>query len=100
MPDQAIHERRPFLVMFGRRHVRLPPETTYVRLAGDVFRKETELDKRAHAVGEQSVDDVIDVLPVENQGSIVPATDEHVVVQQSMEAQVAEPAMLRYQLQM
>jgi hypothetical protein len=30
----------------------------------------------------------------------VPATDEHVVVQQSMEAQVAEPAMLRYQLQM
>jgi hypothetical protein len=45
-------------------------------------------------MGQQGINQVIDVLPVEYQGSVLPAADEHVVMQEAVETQIAEATIL------
>ena len=92
MSDKFVHQGAPVTVVFGRRHMGLPPEAADVGFARQVFREEAKLEKRLHPIGQQGIDQIIDVLPVEYQGPVLPPAGEHVVVQQAMETQIAKSA--------
>jgi hypothetical protein len=77
----------------------LPPEAPEVRLTRQVLWKETEFDKWAHPMGKQSINKIINVLPIENQASVLPPADKHVVVEQAVEAQIADATVLGCELQ-
>ena len=72
----------------------MPPEAPEVRFAREVFREETEFNKRTHPISEQGINQIIDVLPVEYQGSVLPPADEHVVMKQAVETQIAKSTTL------
>jgi hypothetical protein len=72
----------------------LPPEAAKVRLAREILRKETEFDKGAHSIGYHRIKQIINILPIENQSSVLSPADKHVVMQQAMETQIAKSTML------
>ena len=72
----------------------LPPEAPDVRFAREVLREEAEFKKRTHPIGQQGINQIIDILPVEYQGSVLSPADEHVVMQQAVETQIAKSTIL------
>ena len=94
MSDKSIHKVAPVMIVFRRRHMGLPPEAPHVRLSCQILREETEFDKWAHPVGQQRINQIINILPVKNQGSVLPPADEHVVMQQAVETQITKSAPL------
>jgi hypothetical protein len=78
----------------------LPPETAKVRLACEVLREKTELDERPHTPGEQRIDKIINILPIEDQAPAMTTTHEHVIVQKAVKAKISDSAVLRDDLKM
>ncbi len=88
--DQAI----PLLIVLGRRHVALPPEQR-LGAAGQGLGHEAQFHERLDAHVQHRVVERIDVLPVvDGTAVLVLAVDAHVIAQQAVHAQIAEPAFL------
>ena len=74
--------------------MRLPPEAAKVRLTCQVLREKTELDERPYPLSKQRINQLINILPIEDQAAVLPPANEHVVVQETMEAKISHSAML------
>jgi hypothetical protein len=77
------------------RHVRLPPETPNFRGGRQVLREKTKLHERANVRGQESIEEFIDILKIENQLAIrlTPAR-KHVVVEKPVKPQPPGSAVL------
>ena len=92
---EGLDELRPLVVILRRGDMGLPPEGAQLGFAGDGLGEKAELDEGADAGLEHGVEEIVEVLPVEDELAVpVAAADEHVVVKQAVEAQIAEAAML------
>ena len=78
----------------------LPPETADIRLRCQILGEEAELDEGADIGSQQGVKEVINVLEVENQAVSIAPAGKHVVMEESVKADVANPAMLGCQPEM
>ena len=89
---RAADQFGPLGVVLGRRAVALPPEDRAL-FARQIAGAEAELDERADADLQQPVEERVHVLEVVDRLPRLLAVDEHVVVEQAVEADVAEAAL-------
>ena len=101
VPNRTLHQLAPLAQVVRRRHVRLPPKAANVRRRRQVLREKTKFHERANVRGQQSIEEVIDILKIEDQLaiSITPAR-KHVVVEKPVKPQPASSAVLYSQAQM
>ena len=93
MAHQRLNQNRPIAVIRRRRDVGLPPKAADLRIHRQVLRKKAEFHKRPDASGRHGIEKIVNILPVENQPAVFTAAHEHVVMEDAMEAQIAESAM-------
>ena len=92
------HQLGPLAETLRRRAVPLPPEyCPFFRR--QISRAKAKFDKGTHADLQQAVEQFIDVLKVIDRDAVVFAVNEHVVVEQTMEAYKPETAELGALLQ-
>jgi len=97
VPHGGVDQRDPLAHLLGRAAVRLPPEQR-LGLGGELARHEPELHERAGARVEDRVEHLVDIrervdrlgqrLVRAEAAAVVRAVDEHVVVEQAVEAHV------------
>ena len=93
MLDEGSDEIRPFGHVFWRRHVAVIPENGFAA-AGQRVRHETQFHKRLHADAVEKVIKLVNVLPVVLRHASFLAIDAHVVVEQTVHADVSETALV------
>ena len=82
-------------------HAVAVPHLAQAVLFGDEFGEEAEFHKGAHTNGEHTVKDLVDVLPViDGIALAVLEIDAHIIVEESVHAQVLEAALVMYGLQL